>query len=219
MVGGLDVGLPSPYHLAVSRDGALALPPIDKLLALDKSVEFFNRCLAALLIGGVYSEAISPDGLDVGYILDWKYIRSTHAGAALSNRFHKHVRYSQASPLDAISLFEPRTVQIEQLASALKIGLFVLNGVPRLRGDILLKGVTGYARRDWPTCLSHSWIIIEQLLSHIWETVIVSQSGADGNLPSRRNQLRDHRTWTSAVKIEIFLHKGIITATQLLTEE
>src|SRR3954465_10760360 len=46
IVGGVGVGMKQPYHLVVSRDGALALPPIDGLRNDHSAVEFFNRCLA-----------------------------------------------------------------------------------------------------------------------------------------------------------------------------
>jgi hypothetical protein len=75
VVGGLDVGLNAPYHLVLGRDGALALPPIPELREHQRVVEFFNRCLAALLLGGIYCEAITLDNLETGSILDWKYIR------------------------------------------------------------------------------------------------------------------------------------------------
>src|SRR5262245_22386111 len=63
IVGGVDVGLPPPYHMVIGRDGALALPPIPELRSDQQAVEFFNRCLAALLLGGVYCEAIQLDNL------------------------------------------------------------------------------------------------------------------------------------------------------------
>jgi hypothetical protein len=65
MAGGLDVGLPAPYHLVIARDGALALPPIPELRSDQAAVEYLNRCLAALLLGGIYCEAITSDGLDL----------------------------------------------------------------------------------------------------------------------------------------------------------
>src|SRR6185437_17026053 len=132
-----------------SRDGALALPPISHLRADQAAVEFFNRCLAGLLIGGVYCEAISVDNLDTGSVIDWKYVRSHRAGQASSNRFHEQIRYQRASSLEAIQLMDPRTVRFSNLATAMKSGLAVLDRIARLRGDLLLKGVTGIARRDW----------------------------------------------------------------------
>src|SRR4051812_40448979 len=51
IAGGIDVGLPAPYHMLVGRDGALALPPLPQLRSDQQAVEFFNRCLAAFLLG------------------------------------------------------------------------------------------------------------------------------------------------------------------------
>lgn len=50
LVGGIEVGLAEPYHMAVSRDGALALPPLPELTSDQQSVEFFQslpRCAIA----------------------------------------------------------------------------------------------------------------------------------------------------------------------------
>ncbi|MEA2871524.1 MAG: hypothetical protein QOH67_1500, partial [Hyphomicrobiales bacterium] len=127
VVGGLDVGLPNPYHLVLARDGALALPPIAPINSHQAAVEFFNRTLAALLLGGIYCEAITPDGLDTGSIIDWKYVRSHRAGLAAPNRFHEQIRYGKASALEAISLYRPPTVALDALRTAMKIGLDVLD--------------------------------------------------------------------------------------------
>ena len=84
IAGGLNVGLSSPYHLLVARDGALALPPIPELRGDQAAVEFFNRCLAAFLLGGVYCEAITLDNLEFGSVIDWKYLRVFGQGKAAS---------------------------------------------------------------------------------------------------------------------------------------
>lgn len=215
IVGGIDVGLQAPYYLVVARDGALALPPIKELQADHASVEFFNRCLAGLLIGGVYCEAISSDGLDLGSVIDWKYLRSHRTGHAASNRFHEQIRYRSASALEAILLMDPRTVQFAALATAMKTGLSVLDEITRLRGDILLKGVTGIARRDWSAGLSNLWIAIEQLISHIWNSVIAKTAEATGSPKARRDQLADNRTWTVAVKLEVLHQLGHLSADAL----
>jgi hypothetical protein len=215
IVGAMDVGLDEPYNLVVSRDGALALPPISQLRADQAAVEFFNRCLAGLLIGGVYCEAISVDSLDTGSIIDWKYVRSHSTGQASSNRFHEQIRYQQASSLEAIRLMDPRTVRFSDLAAAMKSGLAVLDRVARLRGDLLLKGVTGIARRDWNSGLSNLWIVIEQIVSHIWDQKIIGQAVTTGAPKSRRDQLGDNRTWTVAVKLEMLHQTGYLDAAAL----
>ena len=211
----LDVGLDAPYHLVVTRDGALALPPIESLQVDHATVEFFNRCLAGFLIGGVYCEAISADSLDLGFVIDWKYVRSHRTGQAAPNRFHEQIRYRKASALEAIMLMDARTVRFSDLAAAMKTGLSVLDQITRLRGDLLLKGVTGIARRDWSAGLSNLWIVIEQIVSHIWDTEIIKKAEAAGSPKSRRDQLSDNRTWTAAVKLEMLHQKGYLNADAL----
>lgn len=215
IAGAIDVGLDKPFNLVVSRDGALALPPLSHLRSDQAAVEFYNRCLAGLLLGGVYCEAISVDSLDTGSIIDWKYVRTYRAGQAASNRFHELIRYRQASSMEAIQLMCPRTVHISDLTAAMKAGLAVLNCVARLRGDLLLKGVTGIARRDWSSGLSNLWIVIEQIVSHVWDQKIIGQAVTDGAPKSRRDQLSDNRTWTVAVKLEVLHQSGFFDATAL----
>jgi len=218
LVGGIDVGLEKPYHLVIGRDGALALPPLDELRNPQAAVETFNRYLAALLLGGVYCEAITPDGLDLGSIIDWTYIRSQRPGLAAPNRFHEHVRRSQASPLEAIALSHPRRVTVAALDEAMRAGLRMLAAVPTVRGEYLLKGTTGLARLDWGAALANLWIIVEQLVAFLWERHVVTPTLAADRSKTRRSQLADTRTWTASARIEMLVQKeaiGLVTAKAL----
>lgn len=211
MAGGIDVGLPSPFHLIVARDGALALPPIAPLHSDQAATEFFNRCLAALLIGGVYCEAVTPDGLDTGSVIDWRYIRSSGRGQAAPNRFHKLIRYQQASALEAIALHRPRTIKFDDLRRALGLGLKALDHLPAVRGEYLLKGTTGIARRDWGAALANLWIVVEQLISELWKRDVLDPTLAADKTKSRRNQLSDTRTWTVSARIEMLFQKESVS--------
>jgi hypothetical protein len=211
LVGGIDVGLPSPLHLVVGRDGALALPRIDSLRSTQAAVAFFNRCLAGLLLGGIYCEAISPDGLDLGSIIDWTYIRAHTFGLAAANGFHQRVRYSQAGPMEAIALLQPRQVAPVELRAAMEAGLQMLNAVSLVRGEYLLKGATGLARLDWGSALANLWIVIEQVVGELWERRIVAQTLEADLDRARRSQLMDTRTWTASARIEMLYQKGVIS--------
>lgn len=207
IVGGIEVGLPNPYHLVVARDGALALPPLREMATDQTAVEFFNRCLAALLIGGVYCETVTTDGLDLGSIIDWRYVRTHKTGQAAPNRFHEQIRYRQASPLEAIALHNPRTISIDELRRSMEVGLKVLALLPTLRGEYLLKGVTGIARRDWGTALTNLWIASEQLISALWSEEVVKPTLIKDSSKARRDQLADTRTWSAAPRIEMLFQK------------
>ena len=216
IIGGIDVGLPNPFYLVVARDGALFLPPIEGLRSDQEVVKFYNRCLAALLIGGIYCEAINADGLDFGSIIDWKYIRSHGRGFAAPNTFHFAIRYKYASPIQASQLVKPRTVQFEELKNAMTLGIDVLNRIPSLGGEFLLRGTTGLSRRDWGAALSNFWIVVEQLLENLWKKRVIEPTIKVDSRKERRAQLDDTRTWTASARIELLNQKGIISNDQMI---
>ena len=212
MVGGIDVGLDAPYHLVVCRDGGLVLPPIPSLRDEHKAVEFFNRCLAALLVGGIYCEAIALDGLDFGSILDWKYVRTHGRATSASSTFHFHVRQQRASVLESIALRDPRKLTFKELADASKTGRSVLEQLPEVSGDFLLRGCTGYAHRDWGVALANLWIVAEQMTSQLWEQHILSQAKNGSPIAGRVESLNDNRTWTIGVKHEVLFQRGVLSS-------
>lgn len=215
VAGGIDVGLPAPYHMLVGRDGALALPPIPKLHSDQQAVEFFNRCLAAFLLGGVYCTAVTLDHLEFGSIIDWKYI-SSHSGQARANRFHNLARMCMAPPIEAITLLDPPILNFDLLQTAARQGFALLDSVPQLSPEFLLKGVSGIARRDWGVALSNLWITVEQLTEALWRRDVLKAVTSDENpISGRLDQLKDTRTWTAANRHELLHLKGIVSDTAL----
>lgn len=217
LVGGIDVGLPAPYHMVVARDGAVGLPALPHLRDVQAAVEFINRCFAGLLLGGVYCEAIGADGLDFGRIIDWTYLRTNSAATARSNQFHRAIRQRQCAPLEAINLISPRTVEIDGLSAAMKAGRAILDAVPQLGPEFLLKGATGFARRDWGTALTNLWIVVEQITSHLWEMRILVGARNAQVTSGRIDQLSDTRTWTVAARHELLHQIGVINPETLGT--
>jgi len=211
IVGGIDVGLAPPYHLVVGVDGALALPPIPELRSVTRSVEFFNRCLAAFLVGGIYCEAVSLDTVEIGSILDWKFIRAAGTSTSFVGQFHNTIRMRMASPLHAIYLHNPRALSFLDLTQASERGFAVLSNLPGVGPEFLLKGVTGLARRDWGSALSNLWVVIEQITSHLWTKYVVQQVIPGEPVPGRQDQLKDNRSWTAATKHELLYQKDRIT--------
>lgn len=211
IIGGINIGLEYPHCLLVCRDGGLVLPPLPDLLSDQSAIEYFNRLLAGLLIGGVYCEALTPDGLELASILDWNYVRSVREGRAATNVFHSHIRLRAASSLEAIALYQPRCVRLPDLQKAMSLGLAALGKLAPMQGEFLLRGVTAYARRDWGHALANLWIVTEQLLEALWERHVLSPLPQDAVGKRRRAQLTDTRTWTAATKVELLHQKGIVS--------
>lgn len=216
LVGGLDVGLSKPYHMVIARDGAVGLPVLPEFRDIQASVEFLNRCFAALLLGGVYCESIGADGLDFGSIIDWTYLRSHSNAPAYANQFHTSIRYRQAAPLNAISLLKPRIIDFQIMKTAMEFGRKLLDEVPELSPEFLLKGVTGFTRRDWGAALLNLWIIIEQITSHLWEKKVMIPARSNTVSVGRVDQLSDTRTWTVAARHELLYQIQVISADTLI---
>jgi hypothetical protein len=212
LVGGVDVGLPPPYHMVVARDGAVGLPVLAPTKDIYSATEQFNRCFAALLVGGVYCEAVNPDGLDFGSIIDWTYLRIQSGSQAAPNVFHRHVRMQMAPPIDAIALVNPRSLDMASLEAAMRSGRGVLERIPEISPEFLLKGVTAVARRDWAAALSNLWVVVEQITSHLWEQRVLTPARADRNIAGRLDQLSDNRTWTVATRHELLHQIGVLPA-------
>jgi hypothetical protein len=211
IVGGLDVGLASPYSMYVGFDGSLALPPIPELRPITAAVEFFNRCLAALLIGGLYCEAVDLDHVEVGFIFDWKYIRADGQGRSGESQFHHAARMKMLAPLHAIRLLGPQSITLAMVQDAAKKGFSIISSVPELSPEFLLKGVSGLARRDWGAALAALWITVEQLTSNLWKKGLLQHPDTINNLvQGRKDQLTDNRTWTASNKQELLYQKNII---------
>lgn len=211
LISGVDVGLPAPYHMVVARDGAVALPVLPNLRTDQQAVEFFNRNFACFLLGGVYCEAISLDGLDFGSIIDWKYLRVSTSAPAAPNRFHRLIRMKGASPVEAISLMGARSVGERELAEAMKRGRTVLDAIPELSGEFLLKGVTGIARRDWGAALSNLWIVVEQITSNLWSKNVLERARTSKIIAGRIDQLNDTRTWTASARHELLFQIELVS--------
>lgn len=208
VIGGIDVGMPAPYHMLVCRDGALALPVVPAIRSDEKLVEFFNKILGALLLGGVFAEAIDIDGVSQAAVFDWKYVRIFSAGRSAASGFHNRIRLKAASAHEAIPLLQPSSVTLTELRTAMAAGLAVLERIPQLNVSFLLLGVSALASRNWSQALANLWIVVEQLTSHLWEREVIA------HLPkvskARRDQLSDTRSYTASVRHEFLCHQGVL---------
>lgn len=92
----------------------------------------------------------------------------------------------------------------------MKTGLATLKRLVPIRGEYLLRGATGLARRDWGSALANLWIITEQLLEALWTREIVEPARALDRSKARKDQLNDNRAWTAATRIEMLYQKGLI---------
>lgn len=110
----IDAGI-RPFNVIVGYDGTLLLPALleyrDPYVALD----VFNRVLLALVLGGIYYEAATPDDLATGTLLQNGYCRLLDTPSGPDGVFHTSARSGSGDPLDTIRLLDPDSVLSTQI--------------------------------------------------------------------------------------------------------
>ena len=206
----IDVGI-TPYSMGVAFDGSLILPASEEFRDKDKSLDIFNRTLGYLLLGGIYTEAVSPDDMLAGSMTLDGYFKPITLSTGTVASFHHAIRTKHVSALDSIKLLNPDVVKIEDYKNAIELGKATLSTIPRLSASILLNGATQYVKHEWPESLVSLWTSIEQVLSHIWDAEIVSKKNDfRKEIIGRKKFLKDFRTWPTSAKVEVFYQNALI---------
>lgn len=206
-----DVGI-RPFSLGVCFDGTLVLPSLPKFQEREKAMALFNRTLAELLIGGVYCETASPDDISYGSMTFTSYTKIRGGGTGPAASFHFAARTKIISALDAINLFEPETITVDELTKALGVGRALIQKLGEIPSEQVLYGTTFYVRKQWAESLIHLWTTTERIVELAWHKYVVIGSGK--LTKKRRAFLDDHRTWPVSTKLEVLFQKGLLpTAT------
>jgi hypothetical protein len=207
----IDVGI-KPYSIAVSFDGSLILPGVEKFRNRDIALQKFNETLGILLLGGIYSEAIQPVDISFGTMFLDGYVKQHGGGSGAISNFHNSIRTKTVGIGDAIRLLEPRAILNTDIQSAYKKGQEYFQVIPTLSPSLLLNGISNYVKHQWIESLIFLWTSIEQLINIIWKKEIML-SGKNNNeevIEGRSKFLEDFRTWTTSTKIEVLYQKRII---------
>ncbi|MCP3964183.1 MAG: hypothetical protein GY719_40655 [bacterium] len=208
----VDVGI-APYSLGIGFDGSLVLPATDDYKDRDAALAKFNQVLGQLLLGGVYTEAVSPEDITFGTLTLDGYFRGITCASGPVSRFHQAIRQKMGGVLDLGRLVKPRKIAVGEVESSLLKGKEVLATVDRLSAGILLNGVTYLVRHQWAEALVGLWTSIEQVVSHIWDTRIAKcDSDRGAKIVGRGKFLQDFRTWTTSARVEVLYQKGLIGA-------
>lgn len=201
----------APYSMVIGFDGSLVLPAFPEFRSRTAALDAFNRVLAECLLGGIYTEAISPADVSTGLLHTSGYIRLWADKPGLACRFHTAIRQQSPNPTEAMSLLHPKTIYASDFIEAVVRGREVLASAPQMSPNIFLTGITYFLRGQWAEALVNLWTCIEQILGKMWDEKVRALVGLEkGDIAGRKNFLDDHRTWPSSVKIEMLYQKGVL---------
>jgi len=211
LAGRLDIGLKPPFHMLLGFDGSMVVPALKDFRDPQDAASCFNRVLGRLLMGGVFSEAVTVNDLQMGSLLPTGYVRVSSNSQSFSTELHTALRYSMGNPTQTMQLLNPRQHRVPELREAYNKGAAACDGLAEFLPSFLVNGYSHVRRRAWGEAVADLWIGIEQVTSHVWETRIIKDPRtAEVDFKERRDILHDSRVWTVAVILEILFQREVL---------
>jgi hypothetical protein len=204
-----DVGI-TPFSLGICFDGTLILPGIEIYRDREVALAKFNQTLVELLLGGLYCEAADPDDIGYGSLTFDGYTRIFGGMNGPAASFHYAARMKMSSIIDAIRLFKPEIVSVQEMKNALSTGRKLLTDLGSIPKEQILYGATFYVRKQWAESLLHFWTTTEMIVETAWQRYVLWYPSPPSK--KRRAFLEDHRTWTVSAKLEVLYQKNLLSA-------
>lgn len=163
-----------------------------------------------MFLGGMQVEAITNRDIVKGDNYESKSIWPVGFGESWNSHIHAELRMKVVGVTDAILLFQPegRTITIEEMRRKLEEGNKIANTIPNLSTFHLLNGITEFNHRNWSSSLTFLWVV-EEIADYLWLQNIISKVTGE-NSKKRKENLKDTRTYSMAVKQEILLQIGVL---------
>jgi hypothetical protein len=205
----LDIGY-EDFYLIIGFDGSLILPFLGKFANKITYQKLLNTFLGKLLFGGIFCEALTPEDISLGELTKEGYYRYISSPKGSGARIHHLLQELEATPYEAIKLYNPQIIQFEEMKEAYKKGDEFFSDFPNISIDLLLRGISFLIKWEWSEAIIFIWTSIEQVIDKIWKKEFVQKSNIRGVIKKRKKFLEDTRTWTASARIEMFYQKELI---------
>ena len=212
----LPSGFSPKLGVPVSIDGTLGAPLFAHIGSTSGFIDEYNRLLGRLLLGGVYCEAVSGDDVAQAAIINRQYVWMRNCGRSAASHLHYSIRTKYAGALQVIELHKPEVVSENELLRAESIGHAVLQQLPNVKPEFILRGVSSAVRLEWAQALIELWTVVEQLVEEMWKRHIIQAGRSPAcKITGRKEQLEDYRTWTLATRLELLYQQQFLTDGEL----
>jgi hypothetical protein len=190
----------------------LILPNLKQFSPTDRAVKAFNEVLGRTLLGGTYFDFVQATDIDQGFLYHTGYYRPFGQAKGLAGQLRYSLQTKMASPLHSILLYDPEHIYSKDIHLSYKKGIEAIAKFNTLSVDLMLQGISSFASHDWAGALSHLWITVEQVVSLLWQTLVIS-GGVQPKFPieNRKEFLQDYRTWVTAARLELLFQRGILS--------
>lgn len=175
----------------------------EKQLFVESATRAFNQIICELTLLGVVSDLASPVHVCEGKLL------SGHAFVTLESGGRETYVERSSGPIRALyGGWEHWTEHPDSILSnaiALNRTKVLSNLSPTLPA-LVAGAYSAFSRRLLPEALIDAWIVIEQLLDHLWQRHLDEISDAQ-----RGARLKDNRTYSASVRAEVLLTAKVLS--------
>ena len=203
----IDIGI-APLSMIVGFDGSLILPCLKEYADVNKAVDKFNETLGYLLLGGICVKATSPEDISFGYINEYGYSKVVKAGGGQISSFHFAIRSRCGNPFESIRLMDPQIIKDRDLIIAYRKGQKIFQKLTNISPSVLIQSASYYISKQYTESLIFSWTTIEKIVNLIWDKEVIAKD--EGNISTRKTLLKDFRTWTSAVRMDVLFQLHLL---------
>lgn len=171
----MDVGLPYGNVMAFGFDGSMIVPRNPHLRSGDDALDEFNRVLATCLLGGLLLEQVAATDLAFGTLLSTGYYRYEQPHGP-GPRLRQAIGERSAGSHLTIELLTPQRILKEAVTSAFAAGRAVLAAITRVNAAGLIMAFSYHRSGEYRNSLIQSWVIVEQLVTQIWEDIYLKST-------------------------------------------
>ncbi|MBW6475085.1 MAG: hypothetical protein K0B14_18305 [Anaerolineaceae bacterium] len=174
-----------------------------KLHFEDKFVRCANVVICEFCLAGIVSEPITQVHVSRAGLIDNHALITSGGGGR--ETYHHRTLYASYQLVNQLWLFN-RIVSMEKLSQVANVEYSSqLQKVSKNLPEFVASAYYNYSTQNISEALLDSWIVVEQIIDYLWGKLVKKLSDSQ-----RRKRLRDTRTYSSAVRVEIlFLDEEI----------
>lgn len=173
----------------------------EKLQFEDKFVKYANRVVCEFCVSEIVTEPVTQVHVSRASLIDNHALITQGSGGRESYYYRTVDPYNQVLTGKWIT---NRIVPIEKLSKVSKLSctsrlLNVSSALP----DFIASAYYNFSTQNLSESMLSSWIVVEQIIDYLWGEYVRELQNS-----KREKRLRDTRTYSSAVRIEVLFMSG-----------
>jgi len=206
-MGGLFTTLPIELiGERIGENGHILSTHLENQLNYEQRIcDYINLFICELSLIGEYKQPITPAYLGIGKRKENLLITEVTGGAP--SAFPDRVFGPAIHTMDKNLFYYSMRTIVDEYEEAKKL-LFVekLRRVSMKLPLFIASAFSEYSQHQLEESLIDAWVACEQLINHYWKTLLQMIVNNE-----RKNRLKDERTYSSAIKLEVLYSSKIFT--------